>query len=218
MILILLYTYITNNAFVNSSLCRETKLITLWFPLFSVFIDCRHLAVFVYKENRQSKTCWSNANKIAGNSVSLSGSQDNILNSGKFFIFRLSSGFIPLLWEWSDTGKGCPQRLWSLHPWAYSKPSWTQSWTTCCSWSCSEQGRVEQTTPPHLIHSLILQFIYSWCLSRSEEWCLEGLWQVCSCFRPSTVSPHSTREFGALSSAVLAQDESFAIGTRKLLK
>nr|XP_041570935.1 uncharacterized protein LOC105759122 isoform X3 [Taeniopygia guttata] len=34
----------------------------------------------------------------------------------------------------------------------------------------------------------------------------------------STVSPHSTREFGTLSSEVLAQDESFAIGTRKLLK
>nr|XP_041570934.1 uncharacterized protein LOC105759122 isoform X2 [Taeniopygia guttata] len=55
-----------------------------------------------------------------------------------------------------------------------------------------------------------------------------GSRRSCDCFtwrerstpvsHSSTVSPHSTREFGTLSSEVLAQDESFAIGTRKLLK
>lgn len=36
-----------------------------------------------------------------------------------------------LLWGWSDTGTGCPERLWGC-----SKPCWT---ATCCRWPCPEQ-------------------------------------------------------------------------------
>lgn len=32
----------------------------------------------------------------------------------------------------------CPGRLWSFHPWKYSKPGWTQPWTTCSIWPCCE--------------------------------------------------------------------------------
>lgn len=30
-----------------------------------------------------------------------------------------------LLWRWLSTGTSCPEKLWSLHPWRYSKPTWT---------------------------------------------------------------------------------------------
>lgn len=43
-------------------------------------------------------------------------------------------------WRWSNTGIGCLESLWSLHPWRYSNPSWTQLWRACCSCPCPEQG------------------------------------------------------------------------------
>lgn len=44
------------------------------------------------------------------------------------------------LWGWLNVGKSIPEWLWSLHPWRFSKSSWTRSWTTCYS-SCFELGR-----------------------------------------------------------------------------
>ena len=35
-----------------------------------------------------------------------------------------------------STGTDCPERLWGLHPWRYSKPDWTWSWASCSSWPC----------------------------------------------------------------------------------
>jgi len=32
-----------------------------------------------------------------------------------------ASGSTSLLWEWSRTGRDCPDRLWSLHPWRWPK-------------------------------------------------------------------------------------------------
>lgn len=45
-----------------------------------------------------------------------------------------------LKWGRSNTGPGCPQRWWSLHPWRYTNPSWTQSYATCSSWFCLSWG------------------------------------------------------------------------------
>ena len=45
-----------------------------------------------------------------------------------------------LLWGWLNTGKGCPERLWSLHPWRDSKGIRTWSWATGSRWPCSEWG------------------------------------------------------------------------------
>jgi len=39
-----------------------------------------------------------------------------------------------LFWGWSNMGTGCPERLWSCHPWRYPKPAWTQLWATCPIW------------------------------------------------------------------------------------
>lgn len=39
-----------------------------------------------------------------------------------------------LLWGWSNTGIGYPERMWSLPTWRYSRPRWTQTWATHCSW------------------------------------------------------------------------------------
>ena len=39
-----------------------------------------------------------------------------------------------------STSTGFPERLWSLHPWRYSKPVWTWSWTTGSRWPCLIKG------------------------------------------------------------------------------
>ena len=31
---------------------------------------------------------------------------------------------------------GCPERLWSLPGWRYSRPAWTRSCAACCRWPC----------------------------------------------------------------------------------
>lgn len=41
-----------------------------------------------------------------------------------------------IVWRWSNTGLCCTKRLWSLHPWGYSKLDWTTSWTTSSRWPC----------------------------------------------------------------------------------
>lgn len=35
---------------------------------------------------------------------------------------------------------GCPERLWSLYPWRYSKLNWAGSWTTCSRWPHLSRG------------------------------------------------------------------------------
>lgn len=44
------------------------------------------------------------------------------------------------MWVESNTEAGCPEKLWVLHPWRYSKPDWTWSSTAWGSRHCSEQG------------------------------------------------------------------------------
>ena len=44
------------------------------------------------------------------------------------------------LWGWWSTGTGCPEGLWSLFPWRYSKPAWTTSSAACCRWPCFGRG------------------------------------------------------------------------------
>ena len=44
-----------------------------------------------------------------------------------------------LLWGQSNSGKGCPERLWNCCPWRYTKPNWTWPWTACSSWPWFEQ-------------------------------------------------------------------------------
>lgn len=38
----------------------------------------------------------------------------------------------------SNTGTGCPEWVWRLHPWRCSKPDWTPSWATPCRWPWSK--------------------------------------------------------------------------------
>ena len=40
------------------------------------------------------------------------------------------------LWGWWSPGTGCPERLWSLLLWRYSRPAWTTSCAACCRWPC----------------------------------------------------------------------------------
>ena len=51
------------------------------------------------------------------------------------------------LWEWLNSGRDFLKRLWSLHLWRYSKPSWMWSWTTCFSWPCFGQGSLTRWLP-----------------------------------------------------------------------
>lgn len=39
-----------------------------------------------------------------------------------------------LLWEGSNTDTDCPEMLYHVHPWGYSKPDRMQSWAGCCEW------------------------------------------------------------------------------------
>lgn len=36
------------------------------------------------------------------------------------------------MWRWLNSGRGCPESLWSSHPWKYSNPNWILSKATCC--------------------------------------------------------------------------------------
>ena len=44
------------------------------------------------------------------------------------------------LWGWQSTGTGCPERLWSLLLWRYSKLAWTRSCSACCRWPFFGRG------------------------------------------------------------------------------
>lgn len=67
----------------------------------------------------------------------------------------------PLLqWEWSNTGAGCPGRMWSLHSWRHSKPNRTRSWVTCSSrtrWS------------PELLSTSVIVILHSYLRLLSSE-------------------------------------------------
>ena len=51
-----------------------------------------------------------------------------------------TSGNTFSLWGGPSTGTGCPGRLWSLHPWRYSKSIWRQSWATGSMCCCLSRG------------------------------------------------------------------------------
>ncbi|KAK4814561.1 hypothetical protein QYF61_023760 [Mycteria americana] len=41
---------------------------------------------------------------------------------------------------------GCPERLWSLPPWRYSRVIRTWSWAAGCSWPCLSMEGLDQKT------------------------------------------------------------------------
>lgn len=41
-----------------------------------------------------------------------------------------------LLWGWSDTGTGCPEKLGMPNPWKCSQSGWVQLWVSCSSGRC----------------------------------------------------------------------------------
>ena len=43
-------------------------------------------------------------------------------------------GRTSFLWGWWSPGTGCPERLWSLLLWRYSRPVWTRSCAACSGW------------------------------------------------------------------------------------
>ena len=61
-------------------------------------------------------------------------------------------------WGWRSIGTGCPETLWSLHPWRYSKAVWTWSWVTGCRWSCLSSGVGPDDLQKSLPTSSILWF------------------------------------------------------------
>lgn len=66
-----------------------------------------------------------------------------------------------LLEGWSNTGTGCQEMLWHIHPWEYLKPDWTWPCATCSSWCCFEEGgwgRQSQEVPSNLNSSVTFWF------------------------------------------------------------
>lgn len=61
-----------------------------------------------------------------------------------------------LLWEWGDTGTGCPVRLWMPLPWKHWRPGWMGLWAT---WSIAGGwNEVILKVPSNPNHPMILWF------------------------------------------------------------
>lgn len=56
------------------------------------------------------------------------------------------------LWKQSAIETGCPERLWSVWHWRYSKPYWTMSWAACSAWPCLLQTDWTRWSPEVLSH------------------------------------------------------------------
>ena len=70
------------------------------------------------------------------------------------------------LWGWRSTGTGCPEGLWSLLLWRYSRPGWTLSCAACSRWPCFSRGgwtRWSSEVPSNPEHSVTLwkQFYFA---------------------------------------------------------
>lgn len=74
--------------------------------------------------------------------------------------------------EWWGAGTSCPESLWVLYPWRYSRPAWTGPWTAWSSnryagwWPCLRQGCWNSMifgVPYSSNHSMIL-----WLVSTSR--------------------------------------------------
>lgn len=59
---------------------------------------------------------------------------------------------------------GCPESLWDLHPWEYSKAIWTWSWAPCTSWPFLRQKVRQDDFLKSLSSSVILWFLHSYSL------------------------------------------------------
>ena len=70
---------------------------------------------------------WNNWRKAAGSKWSIGSS-------------IWTWGRTSLVWGWQSTGTGCPEGLWSLLRWRYSKPTWTRSCATCSTCPCFGRG------------------------------------------------------------------------------
>ena len=45
-------------------------------------------------------------------------------------------GRTSLLWGWQSPGTGCPEGLWIVLLWRYSRPTWARSRAACSRWPC----------------------------------------------------------------------------------
>jgi len=68
-------------------------------------------------------------------------------------------------WVCSDTGMGCPDRLWNVHGRRYWKAIWTQSWAACSRWPCLSNG----VGLGYLKRSLHHFAIFMYTLKRQED-------------------------------------------------
>lgn len=131
--------------------------------------------------------------------------------------FDWMSGGSFSLRDWWGTGKGCPERLWIVHPWRHLRQGWMRLWTIWSStWFSSWQHFLWQGSLNLMIlevasntnHSVILWFLY--CLQNSRTFCLfskdtrvnqdqiytDILWKIMSCIKslPCFIKDKSKKE------------------------
>lgn len=70
------------------------------------------------------------------------------------------------------SGRGCPERLWSLLPWRYPKALWTQCWIMCSTGLCSSRKVGPDDLQWFLPASLILWFY-------DTQHCWQIFWLPC---------------------------------------
>jgi len=89
------------------------------------------------------------------------------------------------LWGWQSPGPGCPEGLWSLLLWRYSRPGWTRCCAACCRWPCSSRVVGLDDPPRSLPTPTILWFCDSVtvCIMLVN---LDGAWSL-HCLLPASV-------------------------------
>jgi len=73
------------------------------------------------------------------------------------------------LWGWRSPGTGCPERLWCLLLWRYSRPAWTRSCAACCRRPCFGRG-VGLDDPQRSLPTPNILWFYDSVISTGDEW------------------------------------------------
>ena len=91
-----------------------------------------------------------------------------------FWIWERTS----LLWGCQSTGTGCPEMLWSLHLWRYSKPVWTLSCAICSRELLHQEEFESLEVPSDSYDSVILHNLHSAVATALVAWRYTAVWNL----------------------------------------
>ena len=142
----------------------------------SAFFFTRHTA-YASRCRLQAEWQWLTVKKVDRNDGhNLEADTDNWRIDGKMHRKSKLSFSLRKTWKkWSNKFQtGCPEGLWHLLLWRYSKPTWTWSCAACCRWHCFSRG----VGPDDLQRSLPAPNILWFCDSVKQESHAYETWQA----------------------------------------